>query len=54
MISFTKNIVLDILVFDSIDSQFSDKIKLIVMDNFMFQLTILFLHHLNQDEITIN
>ena len=41
MISFIKKIVLDILAFDSIDSQFSNKIKLIVKDNSMFELTIL-------------
>ena len=43
MISFIlkKKFVLDILAFDSIDSQFSDKRKLIVKENSMFELTIL-------------
>ena len=54
MISFIKNFVLDILSFDSMDSQFSDKRKLLVKDNSMCSFNNTFISHLNQDEITIN
>ena len=54
MISFIKKFVLDILAFDSIDSQFSDKKKAHSKGQFYVSINNIFIHHLNQNEITIN
>ena len=54
MISFIKKFVLDILTFDSINSQFSDKKKADSKEQFYVSTNNIFIHHLSQDEITIN